>query len=374
VNHRLLRLAWGLRPRSAKNAGIQVLTPLVVATLATVGLAGQGQQPPRYTENVTVTRVLIDARVVDSYGQPIYGLNASRFKVRVDGKPARVESVEWIGGKGPGAAQSRRGASGAAAPLESSHGLSKAEHSPARLIVLLFQKDLEPSRIVGLMRMLIATHTFLDSLGPEDRVAVLSFDSRLRIWLDFTTSMDKVRDVLQRGILFQYPPRVEPVPPPALMTRLDVVRAGRASSMEDALALLGRALEPLPGAKSVALIGHGFGRRVAGRMQFEDSYGEARRALQAARASVFCLDVTDADLHSLDAGLQMTAEDTGGFFLRTHQFPGQAMSRLTGVLAGQYVLFVEVTAPVSRRVHDIEVELVGVRDGRVLAKRTFVGD
>ena len=50
--------------------------------------------------------------------------------------------------------------------------------------------------------------------------------------------------------------------------------------------------------------------------------------------AVFCLDVTDADSHTLEAGLKVTAADTGGFFVRTHLFPGQAMRRLSGALAG----------------------------------------
>jgi hypothetical protein len=143
--------------------------------------------------------------------------------------------------------------------------------------------------------------------------------------------------------------------------------------MEESLAVLGRALEPLAGSKSVVLVGHGFGRLAGGMLFIEAAYAEARRALQSARASVFCLDVTDADSHTLDAGLIVTAEDTGGFFLRTHQFSEQAVSRLVGALSGQYVLFVEVTTPAARRIHDIEVELVGVDNGRVLAKRSFGG-
>jgi VWFA-related protein len=315
--------------------------------------SGQDQQPPRHTEHVTVSRILLDARAVDSRGQPIRGLTASHFKVRVDGKPGRVESAEWVGQEEP--------------PVQRAEAVGQG----GRLIVLLFQKDLEPTRIVGLMRMLIDTREFLDSLGPDDRVAVLSFDTHLRNWLDFTTDLDKVRDVLQRGILFKYPTRVEPVPSPALMSTLDIVRADRAYSMEDVLALLGQALEPLPGSKSVVLVGHGFGQLSGGTLNFQATYGEARRALQAARAAVFCLDVTDADSHTLEAGLEMTAADTGGFYARTHLFPGLAMARLAGALSGHYVLFVEVTAPTTRQVHDIEVDLVGV-DGVVLAKRSYL--
>ena len=69
--------------------------------------------------------------------------------------------------------------------------------------------------------------------------------------------------------------------------------------------------------------------------------------------------------------IEMTAEDTGGFYARTHLFPALAMARLAGALSGHYVLFVEVTTPTRRQVHDLEVDLMGV-DGRVLAKRSYI--
>jgi VWFA-related protein len=325
--------------------------------------AAAKQQPPRHTERVEVSRVLVDARVVDGHDQPIRGLTAADFKVKIDGKAARVESAFWVSGAGPdlpspGEASSRPLA--APIPVE----------ARGRLIVFLFQKDLEPSRIVGLMRMLIETKKFLESLGPDDRVAVLSFDHKLKIWLDFTNRFDRVRAVFEQGILFKDPQAVEPVLSPSLMSTLDAVKANRAYSMEAALALLGEALEPLPGSKSVVLVGYGFGRLSGSSLQFEAEYGEARRALNAARASVFCLDVTDADAHTLEAGLEMTAEDTGGFFARTHLFTDQAMRRLAGALAGHYVLFIDVTDPVEKRAHEIDVRLVS-RQGTVLAKRHY---
>ena len=308
--------------------------------------------------------MLIDARAVDDFGQPIRGLGPADFKVKIDGKPARVESAFWVGAdEGRADADASSGLPLPLAPVP--------DEARGRLIVFLFQKDLEPSRIVGLMRMLFQARSFLDSLGPDDRVAVLSFDYKLKVWLDFTRDRDRVRDVLENGILSRNPPPVQPSLSPSLLTTLDVVKANRAYSMEEALALLGQALEPLQGSKSVVLIGYGFGRLAGSTLLIENAYGEARRALQAARASVFCLDVTDADSHTLEAGLQMTAEDTGGFFERTHLFTEQAMQRLAGALAGHYVLFVEATAPSDKNWHAIEVGLVG-RKGRVLAKTHYL--
>jgi len=333
---------------------------LVLVVLAMTAL-GQEPQIPRHRERVDVARVLVDVRVLDGDGLPVPGLVASDFRVRVDDRPMRVESAHWIGA----------GASAAATASPADPDAARPEEARGRLIVLLFQKDLEPSRIVGLMRMLIETRTFLDSLGPEDRVAVLSFDSHLKVWLDFTADIGRVQEVLRRGILFETPAPVEPVVSPSLLATLDVSRASRAHSMEDALALLGQALEPIPRAKSVVLVGHGFGRLAGSSVQLEASYAEARRALQSARASVFCLDVTNADAHTLEAGLKITASETGGFFERTHLFSKRAIERLAGALAGHYVLFIEVDDNLDRELHEIEVRLVPGRKGTVLAKRHF---
>jgi VWFA-related protein len=336
---------------------------LILGLLAAAVAGLQEPAVPRHRERVEVARVLVDVRVLDGQGRPVTRLEPADFDVRIDRKPARVESSYWVGGEDAGPA--------VAGTAPTSPAAGRPEEARGRLIVFLYQKDLEPSRIVGLMRMLIETRAFLDSLGPDDRVAVLSFDSHLKIWLDFTRDIDRVREVLRHGILFEDPPPVEPVPSPSLLATLDVVRARRAYSMEDALALLGQALEPIPRAKSVVLVGHGFGRLAGHRIIIEPSYGEARRALQAARASVFALDVTNADAHTLEAGLMMTAADTGGFFERTHLFSRRAIDRLAGALAGHYVLFVEVENPLDRERHDVQVRLARGKKGTVLAKRQY---
>jgi hypothetical protein len=51
----------------------------------------------------------------------------------------------------------------------------------------------------------------------------------------------------------------------------------------------------------------------------EDGYG-LRNVHRRVAHVAFSLDVTDADYHSLEAGLQLMAEQTGGF-ARTHIFP-----------------------------------------------------
>jgi VWFA-related protein len=333
----------------------------VVLVLA-IATADAQQENPRYAERVDVERVLVDARVLDSHGQAMVGLVADDFAVRIGGKPVAIESVTWVGGTAPEAAN----AAGAtpAPPLTGDDVL------PGRLIIFVFQKDfLESSRIVGFMRMLMQTQTFLNDLTPHDRVAVVSFDSRLRIWLDFTNDREAVRHVLRRGLLFDEPRPATDVADVSLMQRLTPQLAAKTYTIEKALHHIADAVRGLPGSKSIVFVGHGFGRLGFTGVTMEHDYDEARDALLAARASVFTLDVTQADYHSLEAGLQSVSRHTGGSFARTHLFPELAMRRLAGALAGYYVLVLE-QPEVEPGTHRVDVRLTR-RTGTVFARDTY---
>jgi VWFA-related protein len=329
---------------------------IVAVALLALTTGPFAQQPPRFGERVEVARIIIDARVLDDRGNPIRGLAPDDFKVSIDGKPARVETATWVGGSDLVDAEPSRSTPSAGADAPAGAG---------RLIVFLFQKDLEPSRIVGLMRMLLQSRHLLDTLTSNDRIAILSFDSHLKIWTDFTNDRARLDRVLARGVLFERPLPVAASPMPSLVGRLAPETGQRTYRIERALELIGEALEPLPGSKSLVLIGHGFGRFNRDGVTMENDYESARQALVASRTSVFSLDVTNADYHSLEAGLQLVSHQTGGFYARTHIFPDAAMHRLAGALSGYYVLFVE--KPESRRaVHIMKTELTR-RKGNVLA-------
>ena len=328
-------------------------------------------QVPQVVERVEVSRVVVDLHVLAGDGRPITGLSAGDLRVSVDGKPVKIESLRWTAG----AVALRDTAS----PLPAS-GLAAGApaDAPGRLVMLFFQKDLEPSRIEGLMIMLRQAEALVAGLGPGDRVAVASFEHHLELWSDFTTDRAAVRAILTRSILFAgRAGELVTGDPPLLAGPFDREAGRRAASMEQALVVVGAALDRLPGAKAVVLVGHGFGRLTGGgglatgRVGYEPDYREARRLLARARATVYCLDVTRADSHTLEAGLIRVAEDTGGFFMRTNWFPAQAVSRLGEVLAGHYELSFE-KPDLPRGEHVIRVELVG-RRGVVLARRTYVG-
>jgi hypothetical protein len=112
------------------------------------------------------------------------------------------------------------------------------------------------------------------------------------------------------------------------------------------------------------------GRLEGGAVRMAPQYDAARRALAAARVVVFSLDVAEADYHTLEVGLQQVADDTGGFYAKTHLFPSLAISKLERALAGYYTIAFE-KPPLPPGSHTVKVELTR-RKGTVLTTGSYV--
>src|SRR5215475_12555181 len=119
------------------------------ASYALAAGAAFGQEPQSrpdsYHEEARVERVVVDAYVTDRRANVIPDLTAADFLVKVDGHPVPLESVEWISADTPEVNPSAAGSGSAASDLP--------ETAPGRLIVLFFQTDFDPVRMIGLMRM-----------------------------------------------------------------------------------------------------------------------------------------------------------------------------------------------------------------------------
>src|SRR5437764_14153178 len=50
----------------------------------------------RFRESVSADRVVVDVHAIDNVGNPVTGLSATDFVLRVDGRPVSIESVEWV--------------------------------------------------------------------------------------------------------------------------------------------------------------------------------------------------------------------------------------------------------------------------------------
>ncbi|HUL80093.1 MAG TPA: VWA domain-containing protein [Vicinamibacteria bacterium] len=330
----------------------------LAAALAALAAAAGAQDLPHRLPRVETSRVVLEVRVTDPAGHPLPALTAADFRLEVDGRSAPVESAVWVA-EAPSAAR-----------VPSPVGSPSTATSPGRLVVFLFQKDFDGSRLGGLLRAIGQAKELLAPFSPLDRVAVLTFDSHLRLHLDFTSDLDAVRRVLDESVLLRWPGPLPPTPPPSLVAALDGREARAAATPEQALLALGRALERVPGDKTVLLFGYGLGVLWGGHVVLDAAYDAARAALDRARTAVFCLDITDADWHSLEAGLRLVAEDTGGQYFKVHENAGAALARVAAALAGHYVLAFE--RPLGPRgEHRVHLALAR-RHGTVLTRTRYV--
>ena len=293
----------------------------------------QSAEPPiQFEASIDVSLSTVVVRVVDTWGQPIPDLGPQDFRVRAGKVEVPVVAVDWTSGDDPAPA---------AAPPSSVNGALVTEALPrptGRLMVFFVQADLNPTRISGQLRLRPHTRELLETLHPEDRIAVVSYDSHLKLRQDFTRDHDVAYAALDEAMLWGAEREIAPDGPDSLAGHFDFAAARGAASPERALELTARALAPLPGEKTLIYLGWGLGRFGGDGVRMTPAYAPAVRALDAARASVFVLDVTSADSHSLEVGLQAVAEATGGVYLRTFRLPGLATRTLAKAISGYYVL------------------------------------
>jgi len=203
----------------------------------------------------------------------------------------------------------------------------------------------------------------LDQLPPGDPVAVVGFDSHLKLWQDFELDRDAAWQAIWDAVHFSARPPARRASERGLLHRhWDFAAARKAATPEQALELAARALVPLPGPKTVIWVGWGLGRLSSGQVRPTPDYSPARRALEDARATVFVIDITDAGYHDLEFGLRQVAADTGGTYAKAHERPDALVRNLTAHATGYYLLRLDL-ADLPERAGRLEVELEGEAAG-----------
>lgn len=333
-----------------------------------------------FSDAVDVALLTMVVRAVDTWGNPILGLQPQDFRVRVGKKEVPVVALDWISQSEPGPSPDEAAAAEpstlqtpadrAAEPTRDRDAELPADFAitpPAgRLVVVFVQSDFHPSRIRGQMRLRPHTRELLGTLLPSDRVAVVSFDSHLKLWQDFSDDVEATLAAIDTGALWSLERPVDPAQPLSLARHFDYAAARDAASPERALEIVARALQPLPGEKTILFLGWGIGQYTPAGVSMRPAYKPALRALYDAQASVFVLDTSSADSHSLEVGLQDIAAATGGAYFSTFRLPALATRTLARAISGYYVLALDGSA-LGDEQGLVSVELRGKR-GTVLTR------
>jgi VWFA-related protein len=327
-------------------------------------------------ERVSVDRVVVDVYVTDKGGNSIPALTTADFRLRVDGRNVPIESTEWIASDQPevdsAAAPSLAGTSSESSTIRPEPGAEQIS-PPGRLFILFFQTDLaEATRATGLLRIAFWARRFVETLLPTDRVAVVSFDSHLKLRQDFTTDHEKlvaaIHDAIRTGS--PGPPDGEAVP--SLFLNFDFEAARLAVTPEKAIAIVARAAAPIVGAKSMIYFGYGL-RTIGGlagpNPRDSRDLAEALPAVGQARISIFTVDTPTVG-HTLSRTLEGLAKVTGGFYQKPDFLPDFVLDRVLRATAGRYVIVFR-KPDLPRGSHTIALSLAG-RAGRVLSKSRYL--
>ncbi|MEE8526044.1 MAG: hypothetical protein V3T72_19070 [Thermoanaerobaculia bacterium] len=297
-----------------------------------------------FFDEITVSLVTVEARIVDRRGDPLTDLAAGELVARVGKRELPVTAVEWVPASSSVPSVPLLAEKLAAVPR------SATESPSGRLVALFVQADYEPTVVQGHVKILPSLRELVEGLPAGDRVAVFAYYRRLEMMQDLTRDREATVAVLDRA----FRPGAVPVPRRvdgggrrlSLREHFDVREARRATSPERALELVAEALAALPGDKLVIYVGWSIGHfRPSEGVVADQHYLPALQALDAIRAPVFVLDIMEAAWHALEHGLQGIAGDTGGIYLKTAYFPSSATRRLARTISGYFRLTIDRGQP-----------------------------
>ncbi|MGD1092560.1 MAG: VWA domain-containing protein [Bryobacteraceae bacterium] len=266
------------------------------------------------------TTVSVDVAVLDNKGRFIPKLGKNNFRILEDNVPQQVS------------------------------GYSLGEAPMTICMVIEFSNRFQSFYSSAWFQTLTAAYGFLETLKPEDYVAIVAYDLRTEMLSDFTTDRQKSYEAMQR---------------------LRVAGFSE-SNMYDAVVDTAQRMQDIEGRKAIVLISSGIDT-------FSKlTYDKTRKALQDAGVPIYALGMMQAireradamgymgslqRMDFLQADLQMTtfAKETGGmsFFPRFYgEFPGIFQS-IAQSMRNQYVLtYTPSNTARDGKFRKIKVELV----------------
>ena len=250
-------------------------------------------------EKVNVNLVLIDARVTDARGNQILGLDKDDFIVKENGAAQSIDSVDYF--------TNRRLLS---SPEGNAPFKVERVHEDRDFIFFFDREAVTGFNPTGeLMQARVAAQRYVDEdMKANDRIAVVSYDARLRVFSDFTSDKRLLRKALDevtsfgRGIVSR-----DKSPEGTIFARLDAHEMmDHTGRVQDAVRVLADAVKTIPRRKTMVFFTSG--------MENESTYVDAMmRALSRANVTV---DVVMLQGHrhvpELEQALTRMTSGTGG--------------------------------------------------------------
>ena len=283
--------------------------------------------PDTPTFQSDVTTVQLDVAVLDNKGHFLPGIPKEKFRVLEDNVPQQITSF------------------------------SVNSDAPMTIaMVIEFSNLFQQYYSEGWYETLVATYGFIETLKPEDYVAIVAYDLRPEILCDFTNDRGKIQEAMQR---MQIPGFSE-------------------SNLFDALVDTEQRMSNIEGRKAILLIASG--RDTFSKLTFD----KARKAVQEAGVPIYAMSMLQAlrivaepymgeiqrmDFLQADNEMSTFARETGGqaFFPRfVAEYPS-IFQTIGSALRNQYsIAYQPSNKAKDGKFRKLKVELVDPQSGNAL--------
>jgi len=346
------------------------LKPFAIFTLVCVGALAltaeaqdgdsQSDQPQaEFVEDLAVTEVLLDVLVTDSGGNVVVGLGKDDFIVEDQGQVVDLNGASFY--------SNRRFMSSAQAAARAN--IDQGIVPTDRYFVIFFHDDRAANPALLTRATMDAARYFSkwvrEELLPNDHVAVVSFDSQLKIWQDFTQNKADVEGAIAQVLKggkdpgTQWASRIpdEAVSGPSLRANLPQGKELRKASRRiyDALRLIAEGTASISGRKNLVLLSWGFGEAGAYGSYYPDPryYPNMIQTLNDQNVAVYSIDLISTVRQGsiMDRGinqsLSLLSDDTGGRYYFHFDTFATPLSKVNQENNGYYMLSFSARHPVG---------------------------
>ncbi|MES1242281.1 MAG: VWA domain-containing protein [Acidobacteriota bacterium] len=327
---------------------------IAALALATAPAAVRAQnEPPRqegFGSEINVNEVLLDVLVTDRQGNVIVGLTPQDFVVKEDGKPVDLTGLTFY---------SDRRLVGS-----TREGVAVDKVPEDRYFILFFddQKDAAAEAPELLSRQVEAGQRVRDWVlkgrQPADWVAVVSYDTRLKVQQDFTRDGRALADAVAAAMKGKdaegnWPSRIKEGEGPSLYAALPKGNELRdkTGTIYDALRALSRAAGNIHARKNLVMFSTGFGRVNNFNQYVPDPryYPDMANALNDNNVAVYSIDLSPSGtIHPLASAMNQLASDTGGQYYATFNSFSTPLRQIGEENSGYYLLSYRSEQPAGK--------------------------
>ncbi len=339
----------------------------ILCLLASLPLTAQQTSP--FGEKVDVNVVLVDAIVTDADGHQILGLDKDDFIVTENGKPQKVESVDYF--------TNRTLLNGT-----EKNAVFKVERvREERYFVFFFDKP-EGALLYDRLRLARdAARKFIDDeMLPADRVAIVGHDVRLKVYSDFTNDKAQLHKALDSALSFGPGLTKSGNAAHSILGAVDgKAMINRTGTVYEALTVLGDSLRAVKARKNLILFSPGIveqGEDVRDGVILSHSryYRPMVQSLNAANVTVYSVNLqADAPLLPVyHDTLQSIATDTNGEYFRNSVSFYSPVAQVEQTNNGYYLLTYYTQKPKGTKGYQKVAVTLKNREFKVKAREGYV--